>query len=72
MEELYLEVTVENNGKSPDLSEMNRLLDEGTGIRKHGLANVNRRLRLRFGEESGLRFEIPDDGGLIVRFRIPA
>jgi sensor histidine kinase YesM len=72
MQESFLEVAVENNGKSPDLDVINRLLEEGTGIRKHGLANVNRRLRLRFGEESGLRFEIPEGGGLIVRFRIPA
>jgi len=72
LDEQSLEVSVENNGKTPDLDELNRILDQEASLRKHGLANVNRRLKIRFGDAGGLRFEVPEGGGLIVRFRIPA
>lgn len=71
MDENYLYMSVENNGKSPDITELNSIIGDEASITKHGLANVNRRLVIHFGELSRLSFSVPADGGLTVSFKIP-
>jgi two-component system sensor histidine kinase YesM len=64
-------ITVEDNG--PNVSEkkvreLNEMLVLGSvdATEMTAIVNIHRRLRLKFGEESGLRFRLGDNGGLKV------
>ncbi|WP_214628234.1 sensor histidine kinase [Paenibacillus agaridevorans] len=64
-------IIVEDNGPSISearVHELNRLLTPGRDDVSEitAIVNIHRRLRLKFGEESGLSFEVGDKGGLRV------
>jgi hypothetical protein len=65
------EIRVSSNGKTPDISELERLLASDETGGKHGIVNVHRRLRMRYGEGCGLSFSVPAGGGLCVVVRVP-
>lgn len=61
-----LVVTIKNNGPVPEeaeLTQLNRMLSEGVGYEKNhvGLFNVNKRVKLVFGEDYGCRIFCEDD-----------
>lgn len=71
-------IDVEDNGLGMRQEEVDNLLvesDENNHVRKHGsgvgLINVNKRIKLRFGEEFGLEIESVPDEGTRVRIHIP-
>ncbi len=64
-----------DNGIGIDEEQIARLLegytyDDNKKRQKHGIYNVNERLRLRYGEESALHFENRKKGGTKVTIRI--
>ena len=61
-----------NNGTDADLDMIERLLQNDEElIRKHyGIRNVNDRLKMYYGEESGLSYKI-EEGNTIVEIRLP-
>ena len=67
-----IEVAVIDNGVGIAHERMARVLEpgfgDGLGI---GLANVDRRLEMLYGEPSRLRIESVPDRGTTVRFRVP-
>jgi two-component system sensor histidine kinase YesM len=69
-----LVITVEDNGTGIDdrtLSEVFACLEHGSPDGGHtALANIHRRLRLRFGSCSGLSLERRPAGGVLVTIRI--
>ncbi|WP_260411138.1 sensor histidine kinase [Cohnella xylanilytica] len=76
--ELRIRVTDSGVGIEPErLNELNRLLDSGESQQASeggggiGLSNVNKRIRLYFGPQYGLRFE-PREKGAEVVVRLPA
>ena len=62
-----------DNGIGMDKEELTQLMDSIQQYNVHnvGLANVNCRLRLYFGEEATLRIRTRKDWGTIVEFKIP-
>jgi two-component system sensor histidine kinase YesM len=69
-----IKIIIEDNGyKSVDLSKLNDMLldgvhtDEGFGIK-----NVNKRIRLHFGNSYGLSYEMRAEGGTRAIITIPA
>lgn len=69
----FLVITSEDNGKGMTREEVEHILDEQTVQgRKHiGISNVNTRLILNFGETSGLLVESAPGKGTKVTIRIP-
>ncbi|MNI87796.1 hypothetical protein D3C73_1450230 [compost metagenome] len=75
VDELYIRINVEDNGKQLDDQQLETLImklshtgqqtEESTGI-----INVHRRLRLRFGDESGLFLSRSALGGLNIQIVI--
>jgi len=70
-----IELSVFNNGETPDLETLQRILTEPperrgkiTGI---GLSNINRRVKLLYGEAYGLSINEDVNVGLEIRVRIP-
>lgn len=67
---LYLQVYNSGSGIDPDILDKlreHKVTPRGNGV---GLLNINTRLNLLYGEESGLRFEnLP--AGVIVSFSVP-
>lgn len=75
-EDGQLVVRVWDNGTGIDEQQVAVLLRGDTydnrGKRhRHGIYNVNERLKMRYGEESALRFENRKNGGTKVTIRIP-
>ncbi|MFW6380757.1 MAG: cache domain-containing sensor histidine kinase [Spirochaetota bacterium] len=77
-----LRFVVEDNGRgmtTDQLESLRRRLGEGandeesdSGKPRHiGLSNVQQRLVLTYGRDSGLVFSLPEDGGFRVQFSIP-
>ena len=71
-------IDVEDNGLGMRQEEVDNLLienEESPRVKKHGsgvgLINVNKRIKLRFGEEYGLEIESVPDEGTRVRIHIP-
>ena len=68
-------VCVENNGVSISPEELeqlqNKLNDSSDQIEVTGLINIHRRMRLRFGDEAGIRVLPRVEGGVIVELWIP-
>lgn len=76
--DLLITVSDSGEGLEPDrLAALNRMLEQGeqTSERTNGygigLPNVNKRIRLNFGPEYGLKF-VPRDRGVEVTVRLPA
>ena len=75
-EDRELVICVWDNGTGIDEKQVAVLLDGNTydnsGKRhRHGIYNVNERLKMRYGEDSALRFENRKNGGTKVTIRIP-
>lgn len=72
--ELICEVMDDGIGMASDTAE--KMLAEESGKKESGsgigLANVNRRIKLRYGEDYGVRIFSKPDHGTTVRIRIPA
>lgn len=69
-----LKITIEDNGdfiEDEKIGELNsRLKNNELNIETTGLFNVNRRLKLKYGEESGVNLERGEAGGLKVTLLI--
>lgn len=69
-----IEIRVEDNGKgiAPErlavLGTMQLDSETGTGV---GLFNINRRLRMTFGEQAALSITSKENEGTVISFRIP-
>ncbi len=69
-----IEIKVEDNGKgiAPErlavLGTMQLDSETGTGV---GLFNINRRLRMTFGEQAALSITSKENEGTVISFRIP-
>ncbi|HCS74163.1 MAG TPA: hypothetical protein DIW17_09840 [Clostridiales bacterium] len=65
-----LEITIEDNGENTtddDISLLKeKLLDEGYDTEVTGIINVHRRIKLKYGEKSGLSISRSELGGLKV------
>lgn len=74
-EDDYNLIVVEDNGKGMtqvDIASTNKSLQSpATDIKVTGMINVHRRMRLKFGGESGVEVLAADSGGLRVVLRIP-
>ncbi|MEE8808207.1 MAG: sensor histidine kinase [Lactimicrobium sp.] len=74
--DIYISISDNGYGMTPE--EVNSILDEKKrpAVEKHGsgvgLINVDKRLRLRFGEGYGLKVESELDEGTTVTIHIPA
>lgn len=71
-----LVICVWDNGEGIDEEKIRRLLqgetyEEQQKRHRHGIYNVNERLVMNYGEESGLQFENRSVGGTKVTIRIP-
>jgi len=69
-------ITVEDNGIGMTLKQLNHLRDEVPDIEREGhtgigVRNVNRRIRLHYGEAYGISIESTYGKGTIVSLRIP-
>ncbi|WP_349290343.1 histidine kinase [Paenibacillus sp. 7516] len=76
MEESYIEIVVEDNGNELRMEDIEllqeRLLNETSTDEMTGLMNIHRRLRLTYGEKSGLFLSRSELQGLRVAVRIQA
>jgi two-component system sensor histidine kinase YesM len=72
-----LEITVSDNGVGADSAAINRMLAENTDSvsdKSHNvfaLKNINRRIKLRYGDEYGITFESEPGRGTKVSLTIP-
>lgn len=70
-----IELRVLDNGPGVDLKAIERLLEgiqSETGKKhRHGIYNVNQRLKLQYGETYGLQFSNRPEGGTCVQILIP-
>ena len=77
-EEDVLRITVEGDGAGMTMEKcalLNTELSSPAGIEYdhgYGIFNVNDRIRLSYGPEFGLRYEINTSGGITVTLRFPA
>ena len=63
-----LEIYVEDNGLGCDTDELNEFLKQNgdNSNVKMGIKNVNKRIKLKYGKESGLRYEKNPEGGTLA------
>ncbi|MGG1633311.1 sensor histidine kinase [Paenibacillus sp. NRS-1760] len=71
----FLIIEVEDNGAGLDESEMNEIVFKFEDFSQEemeitGLINIHRRLRIKFGAESGLMLSIGESGGFLVQVKI--
>ena len=68
----YLVLSLSNTGSKVDLEIVNKLLnnDEELSKKHYGIRNVNDRLKMYYGEDSGLSYRVKD-GVTIVEIRLP-
>ncbi len=67
-----LEVSDNGCGMTPEaISQLNRALREGENTEGYGVRNVDRRIRLFFGESYGLHYEANETGGVTVKMTLP-
>lgn len=76
LEDGALQVVVKDNGvgmSAERLEEVRRSLDDADEEKQHriGLRNVHQRLKLSFGEGSGLHIESGQNAGTTISFRLP-
>ncbi len=66
-------IHIEDNGYKPvDLNRLHEILSETRPEEGYGIRNVNKRIKLHFGDAYGIRFESRPEGGLRVTLTIPA
>lgn len=67
----FIHVMVIDNGKGMDAERLEHILDKPIGINHIGMSNVNERLILHYGQQSGLRVESKEGEGTQISFLIP-
>lgn len=70
-----LEIVMENDGERIEEENMNRLNDmlrEGQKGSRIGLMNIQKRIRLLFGEQWGMELGVSEEAGLRITVRLPA
>jgi two-component system sensor histidine kinase YesM len=68
-----LKIVIEDNGyKLTNLSKLNHILDGVLPNAGFGIMNVNKRIKLHFGDSFGLCYEIRPEGGTRAIILIPA
>jgi two-component system sensor histidine kinase YesM len=68
-----VEIVVEDNGyKAADMSKLNAILEGSERNTGYGILNVNKRIKLHFGNSFGLSYEIRPEGGTRAKIIIPA
>jgi two-component system sensor histidine kinase YesM len=72
MEEENIKISIEDNGfKTVDLSKFNEILNGVRSNEGFGIQNVNRRIKLHYGEVYGLSFECRPEGGTRAILTLP-
>lgn len=64
-------IQIKDNGEGIDLIKVNRILTGYDKMSGYGMRNVNERIRLKFGEQYGIKYSISNDGGAIVTMKMP-
>jgi two-component system sensor histidine kinase YesM len=73
MHDEQIKIIIEDNGyKSTDLSKLNHILDGIHPDEGFGIKNVNKRIKLHFGNSFGLSYELRPEGGTRAIIIIPA
>ena len=67
-----LHFIIDDNGRGMDSDTLDRILLEGSGNKRHAICNVNRRIKLYFGESYGVSITSTPNYGTSVIIRIPA
>jgi two-component system, sensor histidine kinase YesM len=68
-----VEIFIEDNGyKAADMSKLNAILDGNERNAGYGILNVNKRIKLHFGNSFGLSYELRPEGGTRAMIIIPA
>jgi two-component system sensor histidine kinase YesM len=71
--ELNIKISIEDNGfKAVDLSKLNDILNGVRSNEGFGIQNVNKRIKLHYGDGYGLSFELRHGGGTRAVLTIPA
>ncbi|WP_123043363.1 cache domain-containing sensor histidine kinase [Cohnella candidum] len=72
MDEADIEITVSDNGYKPvDSNRLNAIAGEESPNEGYGIRNVQKRLKLHFGDRYGLFYESNPGGGVTARITIP-
>lgn len=71
MEEGRRIFTIEDNGKGMDPETIRRVLETDGGIRSIGIENVNKRIKLLYGEPYGVRIESQKNAGTKITIILP-
>ncbi len=64
--------TIDDNGRGMDEQTLRRILNSYEGEKRHAIGNVNKRIKLYFGEEYGVSITSTPGFGTSVCIRIPA
>ena len=67
-----LHFIIDDNGRGMDSDTLDHILLEGSGNKRHAICNVNRRIKLYFGESYGVSITSTPNYGTSVIIRIPA
>ena len=73
MKQDKMEIIVSDTGKGMDEEQLRKLREQvaGSQSKSIGLANLNRRLLLYYGEESQLKIQSAVGEGTVISFSIP-
>jgi two-component system sensor histidine kinase YesM len=67
-----LKILIDDNGyKSTDITKLNKILDHTHPNEGFGIKNVNKRIKLHFGNSFGLNYELRAEGGTRAIIIIP-
>ncbi len=64
-------IEIEDNGQGLDLVRVERILSGYDKTSGYGMRNVDERIRLKFGEEYGISYQVSDLEGAIVTIKLP-
>lgn len=68
-EKLYLHV--KNTGRPADIEKINQLLEKDDDDTKHGIRNINTRLKILYGPEYGLSYSLSENNETIATVILP-
>ena len=71
LQDEFLVLKLENNGKDPDPDAIQKALTDREPTSNLGLYNVNARLRMQFGEKTRMEFSKRKGGGTVLLIYIP-